>query len=280
MEHDRTQRYVETLEKAVEKNYGYLHDVQDEFRDKCLLVASGGNVPQGIVAHLKVIYHEMRTRVSEITALQNLLQGKYRKYVRRDLLRDKKISELSAGIRSIFQRFDGALRNFQAKSKNKDLVRRPWFRVEENQVILIKNLRILDELTYEPAPHAIGSERRNAGSASAGSIGPPESRWLTLFVLNGDAVTLDTLQTRIRLREHDVVERHRLEEIRGVLTHLTGPADVDVEKLFRAILEREKCAGLKCLLVTIRSHKDLAKAAQKQVDLHMAGIQAGEIHAV
>jgi len=47
-----------------------------------------------------------------------------------------------------------------------------------------------------------------------------ELRSLSLFLVAGEGGVIDSLQTRMRLREHDIKERYAKDQIRGALTHL------------------------------------------------------------
>jgi hypothetical protein len=122
-----------------------------------------------------------------------------------------------------------------------------WFHSKENQIALIKNLRLLMELDYEPTPEGVSDERRDL-------TGP---RSLTFFLFRGDPASLDKLQSQTQFREHDIIERHQQNEIRGVFTHLREIELSEVEKVIHRLLEREGLTQLKCLLLPIHSPKDL-----------------------
>ena len=122
-----------------------------------------------------------------------------------------------------------------------------WFHSKEKQAALIRNLRILKELDYEPPPGEIGAERREA-------VG---SRTLTLFLFSGDPLLLDHLQSQIQLQEHDIIERYGQGEIRGVLVHLKKVNLSEVEGIFRRIMEDRGLRKLKGLLMPIHSPKGI-----------------------
>jgi hypothetical protein len=122
-----------------------------------------------------------------------------------------------------------------------------WFRSKENQVALIKNLRMLTELDYEPTPEEVGEERRDMAG----------SRTFTLFLFSGDSLSLDHLQSQIRLREHDIIERYSQEEVRGVWVHLRKIDPPEVEKIFQHFMEAGGLTKLQCLLLPIHSPKNL-----------------------
>lgn len=193
--------------------------------------------------------------MAEIKAVEQLLQGKYRQYYRRDALRDKEIMEFGFIAKNVYSKFEYTIVQIEAIKRLKEHAPKgdhateslEWFRSKENQVGLIKNLRVLTELDYEPTPEGIAEERRDLAGG----------RTLTLFLISGDPLSLDTLQSKIQLREHDIIERYSQEEVRGVLAHLRKVDPHEVEKKFRQFMESEGLAKLKCLFLSVRSPRDL-----------------------
>jgi hypothetical protein len=145
-----------------------------------------------------------------------------------------------------------------------------WFRSKENQIVLIKNLRILKVLDYESHPEAIGEERRDLSG----------NRALTLFLFSGDLLSLDHLQSKIQLREHDMMERYDKEEIRGVLTHLRRVAPIELEKMFQRIMESSGLTKLKCLFLSIHSPEDLERDLLRLFKTTLQGMNEGELKAL
>jgi restriction endonuclease Mrr len=255
MEIDRVQRYAVSLERTIQNNYHYLKETIDDFQEMCRMVTPERSIPTGILSDIREMYKEMRTRLTEIRAVAQLLQGKYRQYYHRDSLRDKEIMEFGFIIKNCYSKFEYTLMQIEAMKRLReaspkvDHQRKPfkWFWFEENQVTLIKNLRMLMELDYEPTPEEVSEERRDLAG----------KRNLTLFLFNGDSLSLDKLQSQIRLREHDIIERSGSDELRGVLTHLRKVDPSEVEKMFQRLMESMGFKKLKCLLLSIHSHKDL-----------------------
>jgi len=255
MERDRVQRYAESLEKTLQNNYRYLKKTMDDFQEMCRMVTPERNVPREILVDIRELYKEIRNRLTEVKAVEQLLQGKYRQYYHRDSLRDKEIMEFGFISKNCYSKFEYTLVQIEAIRKLKESppkVEHPiepfqWFRSEENRVGMIKNLRMLMELDYEPTPEAVGGERRDLAG----------TRTLTLFLLSGDSLSLDNLQSNIQLREHDILERYSQEEVRGVLAHLRKVDPIEVEKKFQQFMERKGLTKLKCLLLPIHSPKDL-----------------------
>lgn len=255
MEQDRVQRYAESLERTIRNNYHYLKEAIDDFQDLCRMVTPERNIPTGILIDIREMYKEIRSRLTEIKAIEQLLQGKYRQYYKRDSMRDKEIMEFGFIAKNCYSKFEYTMVQIEAMKRLKEhapKVEHPsepfqWFHSKENQVALIKNLRMLMELDYESTPEEVGRERREI-------VG---SRTLTLFLFSGDSLSLNHLQSQIRLREHDIIERYGQEEIRGVLAHLRKVDPPEVEKMFQKFMESKGLTKLKCLLLPIHSPKDL-----------------------
>jgi hypothetical protein len=258
MEKDRVQRYVESLERTIKSDYLYLKETIDDFRELCRMITPERSFPQGIVVDIRETYKEIRDRLTEIKAIEQLLQGKYRQYYHRDALRDKEILEIGFIAKNCFTKFEYTIKQKEALEKIKEAERAralkgeqkglpfQWFRSKEHQVILVRNLRILGDLDYEIPSELKMEERREVAQ---------EPRHLTLFIFKGDAGSLDRLYTQMRLREHDIMERYASDEVHGVLTHLREINTLTVEKLFLTFLE--EFPRLKCLILPIHSSKGL-----------------------
>jgi hypothetical protein len=216
------------------------------------------HTPQDIIVDIRELYKEIRDRLAEIKAIQQLLQGKYRQYYRRDSLRDKSIMEFGFLTKNLYSKFEYILIQKQAltQKKQEEISREQqkgfpcqWFHSKDNQVIFVRNLRILHELDYE-APSQPGIEERR-------KVLQEEARHLTLFCLRGKASLIDEVYSRIRLREHDIIERYAQDELHGLVTHLREVDSMELEKVFHRILEGEDLSKLKCLLIPIHFPKDL-----------------------
>jgi hypothetical protein len=142
-----------------------------------------------------------------------------------------------------------------------------WFRSKENQVTFRKDLRILTELDYQPTPEEVGEQRRETTG----------SRALTLFLIKGDSVSLDHLQSRIQLREHDIIERYGQEEVRGVLAHLREVDPLVVEKKFQQFMESHGLVKLKCVFLQIHSPKDLEADLPELIKTTLQEMSEGEL---
>jgi hypothetical protein len=275
MVEDRDQRYVKSLERTIQNSYHYLKESIKDFQELCRVVSPEKHIPAGIAVDIREMYKEIRNRLTEIKAIEQLLQGKYRQHYRRDSVRDKEIMEFGFIAKNCFSKFEYTMVQIETIKRLKEHPakadhphdRLRWFRSEENQVAFIKNLRILTELDYEPTPEEIGEERRHLTG----------SRTLTLFLLTGDSPSLDQLQSQVRFREHDILERYGAEEVRGVLAHLREVDPMAMEKKFRQIVESKGLVKLKCLLLPIHSSKDIEGDLLKLIKTTLHGMAEGEI---
>ncbi len=275
MEQDRDQRYVKSLERTIQNNYHYLKESVKDFQEMCRVVGPEKHIPAGIAVDIREMYKEIRNRLTEIKAIDQLLQGKYRQHYRRDSVRDKEIMEFGFIAKNCYSKFEYTmvqveaikrLKEHPAKADHPDEPLR-WFHSEGNQVAFIKNLRMLTELDYEPTPEEIGEERRDLTG----------SRNLTLFLFSGDSLSLDQLQSQIRLREHDILERHSAEEVRGVWVHLRKVDPIEVQKKFQQFMEDKGLVKLKCLLLPIQSPKDLEGDLLKSIKAALHEMAEGEL---
>ena len=274
---ERVLRYVKSLERTIQNNHHYLKESMEDFQDMCRMVTPERHVPAGIVIDIREMYKEIRNRLTEIKAIEQLLHGKYRQYYRRDSLRDKEIMEFGFIAKNCYSKFEYTIIQIEAMKRLKEQAPTehprepfPWFRSEENKVALIKNLRILKELDYESIPQEIGEERRDI-------VG---SRTLTFFLFRGDRLSLDQLQSQVQFREHDLMERYGPEEIRGVLTHLRKVDPFEIEKKFQQLTEGTGLAKLKCLLLPIHSPRDLEGDLLKLINTTLEEMAEGELKTV
>ena len=275
---DRVQRYVKSLERTVQSHHHYLKDTMEDFQDLCRMVTPERNVPAGILIDIREMYKEIRNRLTEIKAIEQLLHGKYRQYYRRDSMRDKEIMEFGFIAKNCYSKFEYTMIQIGAVKRLKEQAAKeepsgepfPWFRSEENKIALIKNWRMLKELDYESIPAEMGEERREV-------VG---SRTLTFFLFKGDSLSLDQLQSRIQFREHDLMERYGPEEIRGSLTHLRKVNPVEIEKKFEQLIRSIGLTHLKCLFLPIHSPKDLERDLNKLFEINLEQMVEGELRTV
>jgi len=278
MEKDRVQRYAESLERTIQNNFHYLKKTIEDFQEMCRMVTPEKSIPAGILVDIREMYKEIRNRLIEMKAIEQLLQGKYRQHYHRNPIRDKEIMELGFITKNCYSKFEytlmqiKALKRLKESSHKMDHPSEPlqWFHSKENQVALIKNLRILKELDYEPTPKEVGAERREMAGG----------RTLTLFLFSGDPLSLDHLQSQIPLREHDLLERCGQEEVRGVLVHMRKVNPPEVQRVFHRIMENSGMKNLKCLLMPIHSAKDLEGDLLNLIHSTLQQMMEGELKTI
>jgi hypothetical protein len=274
------ERYAKSLEATIESNYHYLKEKVKDFQEMCLLVTpERKNVPPDVILDIREMYKEIRSRLTEIKAIEQLLQGKYRQFYHRDPLRAKEVLEFGFIVKNCYSKFEFTMiqREVQKIAREKGAVPRvemrgvphQWFHSKENQATFIRNLRILDQLDYERPSDLKMGERREVSQNSP--------RSLTLFVFSGDAGLIDALQSRIQLREHDIMERYAREELHGLLAHLREVDALEVEKKFKAFIERQEFSKLKCLLFPVHSSKDLKTELLGLIKTTLQGMREGEV---
>ena len=277
MEDNRAQSYVRSLERTIELNHRYIDEAIEELQEMCRILTPERSVPAGVIVNVRKLYKETQGRLWEINAIQQLLKGKYHRYARRDPLRDKELSELGFILKTTYSKFESNLKVIQEKQKirkreqiSRELQTRrilQWFRSRENQIMLIRNMRLLKELNYTPVPGKGADEGRNLEGV----------RSLTLFVIRGDVQTLDSLQSQLRLREHDCVERYDPQELRGVLTHLRQIDPSEIEGLIRRLLEERGFSTLKSLLFSVQPDQDRDLKGMDLIERTLKEMKEGEV---
>jgi hypothetical protein len=81
----------------------------------------------------------------------------------------------------------------------------------------------------------------------------------------------------MRLREHDAFERYGKDELRGVLTHLREIDPSEIEKLFLRFMEGGGYSKPKCLLVSVRSSKELEGSLFDSIEKALQAMAEGEV---
>ena len=281
MEKDRTQRYAESLERIVRNDYQCLKETVPDFQDMCRIVTPEKSVPPKIIVDIREMYKEMRNRLTEIRAVKQLLQGRYHQYYHRNPLLDKEIMEFGFIVKNTYSRFEYIMLQKQkqeairAREKERAATAKErgalfhWFHSQEHQVGLLKAVRLLKELDYETPPQEIGHERRE--------IAGDRPRSLTLFIIAGQPGSIDNLQSRIRFREHDVIERYGSQEFRGLLVHLREIDPSEVRKLFQRFIEASGDPKVRCLLFPVRSPKDIEGDLTRAIEKTLQEMAEGEV---
>jgi hypothetical protein len=287
MEQDRVKKYAQSLEKNLQSTHHYIKKTLEDFQEKCLLVSPEKNVPRDIIVDIRETYKEIRERLTETKALQQLLKGKYRQYVQSNPQRDKELSELGFLAKTCYSKFEYTLMQIQAKGRAKERARLKekerssveaplesleWFQLKENQDMFLQELKGLEASEEEPAGE-VGKGERREGMESLSVVGPS----VTLFVVRGDASSLDELQVQIQLRERDLIERYSQEELRGVLVHLREVDPSEIEHILQRFLRSVQLSNLKCLVVRVPSQKGLTQNLLSEIERNMEEIKGGEM---
>jgi len=277
MEEARVLHYIKSLERKIHDDYLYLKDAVDEFRDMCRIIAPDKNIPQGIIVDIRELHKEIQTRFKEIRGIQQLMQGKYRQFYRRDPLRDKNLLELGFVTKTTFSRFEENLKLFSEKQKAREREKvanagqrerlLQWFNSREKQIMLLRKMRTLKELDYTPMPGSVGEEKRGLEGV----------RSLTLFLVRGEASDLDSLQGQMNLREHDLMERYKDDELRGALAHLREVDPSEIERVFRLFFDKGGLSNLRCLLVPVHPKQEVDPEGMDLIARILNEMKAGEI---
>jgi hypothetical protein len=246
------------------------------------MVTPERHLPHDIVVDIRKTYREIQDQLTKIKGIQQLLEGKYRQYYRRNPQRDREIMEFGLLVKNYYLRFEYTLKEVEAKRKLREQEKSlreygqlgsiPWFRSEENQGILLRTLWSLSGLNYKVSNGLWTEERRQVIQNSL--------RSLSLFVLSGEVDLIDSLEGRIRLREYDITERYGPDEFRGVLVHLKEISVAEVEKVVRRLMQRGEFSKPKGLLFSIQSPKDLRKEVLGSTKRLLQGVAAGDVKAL
>jgi len=273
MEKDKGQGYVAGLEQILKSSHLSLKDAVAHFQEMCQMVTPERNLPHDIIVDIRKTYREIQNQLTKIKGIQQLLQGKYRQHYRRNPVRDKEIMELGFLAKNSYFKFEYVLKEVEAKRKlreqEKPVAPMSWFHSEENQVILLRTVRGLNDLDYR-IPTGLKDEDRR-------QVRQSKPRSLSLFALSGEVDLMDDLESRIRLREYDITERYGPDEFRGALAHLKEISVGEVEGVIRRIMQSVEFSKPKCLLFSIQSSKDLRKEVLSSTRKLFQGLAVGEV---
>ena len=272
------QGYVASLEQIVKHTHFDLREAMDRFQELCLRITPERIVSMGIVTDIRQTYKQIQDQLTKIRGVIQLLEGKYRQYYHRDSQREREIMEFAFLAKSLYFKFEYALQEIKAKRKLRDRgehfeayrqrIPFPWFHSKGNQIILLRNLRSLYELDYKTRSDLECEQRREVIRNGMRSV--------SLFLLSGEVTLIDSLQSRMRLREYDIIERYTEDEFRGALTHLREISLSEVEKVIRRFTDNSEFLKLKCLLLTIQSQKDLENEIVVSTENVLHVMRAGE----
>jgi hypothetical protein len=282
MEMDQGQGYAAGLEQILKSCQLALKDSIAHFQEICQMVTPERNLPHDIIVDIRQTYREIQDQLTKIKGIQQLLEGKYRQYYRRNTQRDREIIEFGFLAKNYYLRFEYTLKEIEAKRKLREQEKRfreygqmgaiQWFRSEENQGILLRNLRSLNDLDYKISDGMWPEERRQVIRNCP--------RSLSLFILSGEVDVMDDLEGRMRLREYDIKERYGPDEFRGALAHLKEISLAGVESIVRRLIQSGKFSKSKGLLFSIQSSKDLQKEVLGSTKRILRGLAAGDVKTI
>jgi len=279
MEPGNFQGYVVGLERIIKNTHFDLRAAIGQFQELCVMIAPEKDVSMQIITDIRQTYGRIQDQLTKISGARQLLEGKYRQYYRRDHQREREIIEFASLAKTLNSRFEYTLQEIEAKRKLRDgggqfEVSRQyfpllWFQSKGNQIILEKHLQSLCALDYKTRSDLEYEQRRE--------ILRDGMRSISLFALSGEVTLIDNLQSRMRLREYDIIERYKKEEFRGALTHLKEIPLQEMEKVIRRFIDGSEFLKLKCLILSIRSQKDLEKEIIASTDNVLRVMRMGEI---
>jgi hypothetical protein len=284
MERDRAQKRAESLEKTIQNHTLFLKKAVEAFQKKCLSIFPQKSIPLDQVIEIRDGYKEIRNRLTEVKATQQLVQEKYRSYARKDPVREKELNELEAQAETCYSKFEYTLIQLRDEEIIWDRERTEeedatgatqdpssgWFRSKENQEIFVRNLQTLRDVDREKSTGA-GDRREIAAPRSA------NGQSFTLFVFTGDPHSLDELQIQIHLRERDIIERTTKEELRGVLIHLKEVDPSEMESILQRFMKSGRFSHLKCLLLRMQSHTDVGREVMDLISRNVKEMAEGDV---
>ena len=288
---DRVKKYAESLEKQIQSTHYFLKKTVEDFQEKCKIISPEKSIPRDMIVGLRETYKEIREKLTEIKAIQQLLKGRYRQFARHDPTRDKELLEIGFLAKTCYSKFEYTLMQNQARTKAKERAKTKekakeqgrteradgappfsWFKSEENRVIFLETLQVLKELDQEiRAGTGEGNRREKVPDVPVGG------QSLTLFVIKGEPQALDELQLHIQLREQDILERTGPDELRGALTHLREVDASEVEGILLRATRDLPSSNLKCLLWRVQSEENLSDPLLSRTETTLAAMAEGEM---
>jgi hypothetical protein len=227
-----------SLENKIEMDLRFLSDIHDEFRERCRMVAPGKPFPADVVGRVKRQYKEIRDRLTEIRAVQQLLRGKYRRVARKNPLRDKKIDELGFAFKNHYSSFEFNLRAIERLKRMSEQEARKsqaLFRDHKSNLKFKEGLKLV----------GLRGDRYHS---------------ISVVFLKGDKATIEEIYTRgIRLKEGDVFEKYRDDEIRISIAHGEESESQRIQDVIRRLLLYQGYKSVKCAIYRIEKGGDMGK---------------------
>jgi hypothetical protein len=282
MESGNFQGYVRSLEQIIKSTHSDLKESIDLFQELCHRVSPESAVPMAIITDVRQTYKGIQDQLTKIRGIHQLLEGKYRQHYHRDARRDKEIFEFVFLVKNLYLKFECTLQEIDAKKNLRGKGKRfetghppipfSWFHSKDNQTILLRNLESLYVLDYKSHSDLECLQRREVNKNGLRSV--------SLFVLSGEVTSVDNLQSRIHLREHDIEERFAKDQLRGALTHLRDISLSEVGRVTRRFTAGSEFSKLKCLSFSIQSQKDLQKEILSSAENILQEMKEGEVRSL
>ena len=238
MEDLKTKRYVMSLENKIDMDYRFLSDIHDEFRDRCKMVAPGKPFPPDVVALVKRQHKEIRDRMAEIRAVQQLLKGKYRRVAKRNPLRDKKIDELAFAFKNYYSSFEFNIRAIERlKRQAQQEAGKPQHLFRDQD----KNLK------FNGAVKLLNAKEGGYRSIS-------------VVFLKGDKASIGKICERgIRVGEGGIFEKYAGDEIRMSFVHREELGSQRLQEAMVRFLQHEWVESAKCAIYRVGEQGDLRR---------------------
>lgn len=241
MEDLKIRRYVMSLENNVDMNSRFLSDIHDEFRDRCRMVSPEKSFPPDVVSRVKRQYKEIKDRLAEIRAVQQLLKGKYRRTTRKNPLRDKKIEELGFAFKKYYSSFEFNLKAIERlRKKLEEEPRKPegFYRDPGNNLKFKQGLKLL-------------------------GLGEGGYHSISVIFLKGDRASIERIYGRgIRFKEGDVFEKYGDDEIRISIAHGEESESRRIQEVMRKFLLHEGFKSVKCAIYRVERERDLGRGIE------------------
>lgn len=259
MDDVKTRRYVMSLENKLEMGVRFLDDIHDEFRERCKMVAPGKPFPGDVVSRVKRQYKEIRDRMAEIRAIQQLLRGKYRQAVRKNPVRDKKVDELGFAFKNYYSSFEFNLRageRLRRKAEQERMKPPALFRGHENNLKFNEGLKLLN---------------RKDGRYHS----------LSVVFVKGDPTSIGEIcRSGVGLKGGDIVERYAEDEIRLSIAHGEESESRGIEEVMRGFLLGEGLKSVRCAIFRVENEGDLGRDIEGLLHRTLESMDIGELKVV
>lgn len=105
------------MEQILKSSQLALKDSVTHFQEMCRLITPEKNPPHDIVVDIRKSYREIQDQLTKINGIQQLLEGRYRQYYRRNPQRDREIMEFGVLAKNYYLSFENTLKEAEAKRK-------------------------------------------------------------------------------------------------------------------------------------------------------------------